>query len=64
MAAEPSQDKRCKDLSTPCTTVPLSSVISLLFHFTFHIAHVQQSYLSLHVHKTLNVLLKLPSVRI
>lgn len=46
------------------TTVPLSSVTSLLFHFTFHIAHVQQSYLSLHVRKTLNVLLKLPSVRI
>lgn len=37
IAAKPSQDKRCKDPSTPCTTVPLSSVISWLFHFTFHI---------------------------
>lgn len=37
MAAKPSQDKRCKDPSTPCMTVPRSAVTSLLFHFTFHI---------------------------
>lgn len=54
MAAEPSQDKRCK-IHPPfvqlCFSVLLfpDSFISL-----FKFAHVQQSYLSLHVHKTLS----------
>lgn len=62
VAAKPSQDKRCKihlPLVQLCFSVLLfpGSFISL-----FIFAHVQQSYLSLHVHKTLNAPLKLPSI--
>lgn len=63
MAAKPSQEERCKGLYTPCMTASqFCYFLVLSFHFSS--AHVQQSYLSLNVHKTLNALLKLPSLRI
>lgn len=51
----------CLPLVRQCLSVLLfpCSFISL-----FIFSHVQQSYLSLHVHKTLGALLKLPSVRV